>query len=78
MPSFDGEAFTRPMLKPFFVGSDEIGRSSTIAVSEPTDFESWIMLFGFFFCNKKFITSFSRSVFGCTGDYCVASLPLGI
>ena len=49
MPSFDGEAFTRPMLRPFFVGSDEIGRSSTMAVSEPTDFESWIMLLGFFF-----------------------------
>ena len=39
--SLEGEALTRPILKPFFVGSDI---SLSTMVSEPTDFESRMML----------------------------------
>ena len=75
MPNLLGEAFTRPMLTPpIFYGSD---MSSAMAVSEPTDFESYMMLLVFFFCNRKFITSFSRSVFGSTYAVYVARRPDG-
>ena len=72
IPSFDGEAFRRPIRKSFFIESD---MSLSMTVSEPTDFESIMILLtcGAFFCIRKLNTSFSSSVLGSAAAvfYCV-------
>ena len=67
IPNFYGDAFTRPMLVPFFALSPgNPSNSFSWMVSEPTDFESRIILltYGPFFYIRKLKTSFSSSVFG--------------
>ena len=75
IPSFEGDALTRPMLAPIAI-------SLSTMVSEPTDFESRMMLLtcGAFFYIRKLNTSFSSSVLGsATGilDYVFMRWPGG-
>ena len=79
IPSLFGEVadgLTRPILKgtlSAFVGSDTV---SSMQVSEPMDFASWITLLDFFY-TKKFKTSFSSSVLGSIWAYWAFERLLG-